>query len=282
MLNSDTFKKLYTSSDSDESITSFENGIGFAIVKKYKGKTEYAKDNRRMFIRLYLTKENCLNGGVEMVDAKKKESNSYRIVYDNKYNNKISNFSFSEKEKFIFDEEEEKIVYKATEEYFTVNEFINILICNHLSDKFFLSRILNKIRIVMLKSIFWLSNKHYDKIEVIVKMSQHNQEFIPDKSDEKNIEPFFKYFLISKNILVVFLLALFIGSILFMNFFDMSNLSMSNLYIASFLFLMLFILEKISIILDGKIRDFFMKKKNFIYRLYHSQFNNSFKLKLKK
>lgn len=83
-MDSDKFVKLYNKSSLDESITPFKDIVGFALVRKYKYGSEYDKDGRRIFTKLYLT-GNTLNGSAEMVQPNKDRPDSYILVAEPKY-----------------------------------------------------------------------------------------------------------------------------------------------------------------------------------------------------
>lgn len=280
-MNSEEFSKLYTKSNSDESLIQFKDDLGFTLIRKYHKDSEYFRDNKRIFIRLYLV-GNDVNGGVEMVEAEEEGASSYRIVTDNKYKGKITNFRFSGDQEIIFDSEKKEIFYQPKKLYFTLNQFIEMLVKNHLSDRVFFRRNFNNIINFFLKFIFWLSNKHYDRVEVMLEIYHPTQKNEHDKEDEKIIEPFFKYFYISKNILFSFLLVAFPTSILLMDIYCFKNFSISNPAIVLFFFLILFVFEKLSISLDKKIKLFFRKETNFISWLHNFQFSESFELNIKK
>lgn len=280
-MNSDEFVKLYTKIDSDESITSFKDDVGFTLIRKYKEGSEYSKDDKRIFIRLYLVGD-IVNGATEMVDADKEGAGGYRIVTEGKYKKKVTNFRFGGEENVMFDTSRKKIFYKPKKLYFTLNEFIEILVNNHLSDRVFFRRNLNNLVNFFLRLIFWLSNKHYDRIKVMLEIYHPSQRDEHDKGDENNIEPFFKYFYISKNILFSFLLIAFPVSFLITRIFYFKDFSISNPTIILFFFLILFVFEKLSTSLDKKIKLFFKKETNWIFWLHNFQFSESFKMKIKK
>ncbi len=280
-MTSDEFVKLYIKFDRDESITPFKDDVGFTLIRKYKESSKYQKDDKRIFIRLYLTGE-TVNGGAEMVDADNEGVGSYRITTDSKYNKKITNFRFGGEEDITFDFIKNNIFYKPKKIYLTINEFIDQLVNNHLSDRLLLRRNLNHLVGLFLRFIFWLSNKHYDRINVMLEIYHPSQKDEYDKEDERSIDPFFKYFYISKNILFIFFLIAFPVSLLLANIYSSKDFSISNPALILFFFLILFIFEKISVSLDKKIKSFFKKEVNFISRLHNFQFTELFNMKIKK
>jgi ABC-type bacteriocin/lantibiotic exporter with double-glycine peptidase domain len=145
-----------------------------------------------------------------------------------------------------------------------------------------------------LKILFWLSDKHYEKIRVSIDKYHIGRDNQPIKEDEKNTEPFFKYFYISKNtifalLLLTFILAIFsfVFPVCIKNLWPFGEFSLSNPFVILFFFLILFSCEKLSTWLNLKIKEFFEKesafhkKVNFIERLHNYQYQNNFKLKLK-
>lgn len=279
-MTSNEFVKLYAKSELDELVTPFTNGIGFSLVRKYKQGSEYYEDDKRLFIKLLLSDDNLVNGSVNMVDSDKEKTGSYRIATDNKYKKRVTNFHFGNEEKIFLNDG--KVLYKSRELSFTINDFVEIMVNNHLSDRVFWRRKLNYLIDIFLKLIFWLSDKHYEKIDAMMEIHSIRRKDEHNKDDEKSIEPFFKYFFITKNILFSLLLVAFSFSILLTYLFCSRDFSMSNPSVILFFFLILFSIEKLSILLDKKIKAFFKKETNFIYQLHSYQFNESFKLKFKK
>jgi hypothetical protein len=107
------------------------------------------------------------------------------------------------------------------------------------------------------------------------------------REEKANIEPFFKYFCVSKNILFSMLVITFPSAILLEYLLKPREFSLSNPSIPLSFFLILFLCEKLSIWLDKKIKGFlivsqndpFTKKRNFIERFHNYQFQNQFNLK---
>lgn len=296
-MNDEDFVKLYTKKDSGELVIPFNNEIGFSLIRDYPKNTKYNKDGKKMFIKIAILKDKLFYS-VDMTKPKEnyEESGNYTIIDGEEYGKKTTNFSSDDDEPFIFDENIKKIVFKPKNKKFTLNEFIEILAFNHLSDCMFFKRIINSIVNKILKILFWLSDKHYEKIKVSIDKYHFNKENQPIKEGEKNIEPFFKYFFISKNtifmiLLITFLLAvfnaLFPKLIHFKNIWIFGDFSLSNPFVFLFFFLILFLCEKFSIWLNNKIKEFFEKESfekkniNFIEKLHNYQYQNKFKLKLK-
>lgn len=298
-MSKEDFLNLYIKQESDNAITVFDNEIGFSLIRDYPKNTPYYKDGRKMFIKLAILKGKIFYS----VDMTKPEKNSedkisYTITEGNEYGKKITNFYSDNQEPYIFNETTQKIVFPAKNKSFTLNEFIEILVNNHLSDRLFSKRILNSIVELSLKLLFWLSDKNYEKVRVSIDKYHFSRDNQPIKEDEKSTEPFFKYFYISKNtifalLLLTFLLAIF--SVIFPDILCMRKIwpfgefSLSNPFVVLFFFLVLFSCEKFSIWLNNKIKEFFKddrhsfqeKKVNVIERLHNYQYQNKFNLKLK-
>lgn len=284
-MNSEEFKNLYSLQSPDELITPFKNKVGFSLIRRYPEDTVYSKDGMRIFIKVALINQDFFF----RVDMTKPENGEYMIVVGEKYSRKVTNF-FSDGTEFIFNNATQKVIHQATGKIFTLNEFIEILVINHLSDRLFLKRISNELANKMLKFLFWLSDTHYERIQVLIDKYHYDKgENLPPENDKKNIEPFFKYFYISKNILFTILLITFPLAVFLKHFWIYRDFSLSNPSLILLFFLTLFLCEKFSIWLDRKIREFLMpskdhftkKKTNFIEGLHNYQHRNKFKLKLK-
>jgi hypothetical protein len=300
-MTKEDFLKLYTKQEHDISITLFDSEIGFSLIRDYPKSTPYYKDGKKMFIKVAILKGKLFYS-IDMTKPEKRgeEPISYTITQGEEYPKKITNFFsvLDEKESFIFDENTKKIIFKPKEKSFTLNEFVEILVLNHLSDRLFLKRILDSIVESVLKLLFWLSDKHYEKIQVSIDKYHFGRDNQPIKEAEKNTEPFFKYFYISKNTIFALLLLTFllvVLSVIFPRIFCIRKIwpfgefSLSNPFVILFFFLILFSCEKFSIWLNDKIKEFFQddqhsfqeKKINFIERLHNYQYQNKFELKLK-
>lgn len=296
-MTGDEFLKLYTKQDIDDATTAFSNDIGFSLIRNYPPNTFYAKDGKKMFIKIALLKGKLFYS-VDMTKPEQREGEqvSYVIKEGEEYKKKTTNFFSDNQEPFTFNEVKKKIVYQPKNKEYSLNEFVEILVLNHLSDRLFFKRILNSTVDVFLKILFWLSDKHYEKIRVSIDKYHMGRDNQPVKEDEKITEPFFKYFYISKNTIFALLLLTFLLAILSAIFPDFlcvkriwtfGEFSLSNPFVVLFFFLILFSCEKFSIWLNMKIKEFFEKesafhkKVNFIERLHNYQYQNKFKLKLK-
>lgn len=286
-MNSKEFVKLYSLQDSDESINPYDNQVGFSLIRYYPKDTHYYKDDRRIFIKIAIL-DRGLFFSVNMTKPEKEgESISYIILEGDEYRKKVTNFFSDNEESIIFDSTTNKIVYEPENKSFTLNEFVEILVANHLFDRLFFKRKLNKLVNLVLKFLFWLSDKYYEKIKVSIDKYHFSRENQPEKEiEKKTIEPFFKYFLISRNILFTILLITFPTAIIWGHFWPLGEFSLSNPSIILLFFLILFSCEKFSVWLEKKIKEFFAKesfekKKNFIEQLHNYQDHNKFQLNLK-
>lgn len=299
-MTSDEFLKLYTKQNLDDSVTSFSNDVGFSLVRNYPKDTPYHKDGKKMFIKVAILNDGRFFYSVDMTKPEQREGQQigYIVSEGSEYKKKITNFFSDTQEPFAFNENTNRIIFKPKNKSFTINEFVEILVLNHLSDRLFFKRILNSLVDKILVLVFWLSDKHYEKIRVSIDKYHLGRDNQPSKEDEKNVEPFFKYFYISKNtifasLLLTFLLAilavLFPNTECLKNIWPFGEFSLSNPFVVLFLFLILFSCEKLSIWLNKKIKEFFendsfsfkKKKINFIEHLHNYQYQNRFKLRLK-
>lgn len=294
-MTGDEFLYLYTKQSADDALTAFSNDVGFSLIRNYPQNTPYAKDGKKMFIKLALLKGKLFYS-VDMTKPEQREGEpvSYVIKECEEYRRKTTNFISDNQEPFTFDESSKKIIFQPKNKSFTLNEFVEVLVLNHLSDRLFLKRILNSIVGGFLKILFWLADKHYEKIRVSIDKYHIGRDNEPIKEDARNTEPFFKYFYISKNTIFALLLLTFIFAIVSLlfpsclkNIWQFGEFSLSNPFVILFFFLILFSCEKFSIWLNLKIKEFFEKesafhkKVNFIERLHNYQYQNKFNLKLK-
>ena len=208
-MNAQEFTNLYTHQTSDESITTFQNEMGFSLIRLYPESTPYHNDGRRMFVKIAALDRGFFYGVDMTKPQKREETTDYVITDGEEYKKKVTNF-MSDGSEFTFDENSKKIIHEPTGKKFSMNEFVEILVANHLSDRLFFKRIRNEVANRILKFIFWLSDAHYERIQTAIDKYHYGKgENPPPKDDKENIEPFFKYFLISKNILFAVLLVTF-------------------------------------------------------------------------
>ena len=133
--NSKDFKELYQKVPDDEKATEISDAVGITIVRKYNKDSEYFKDGKKMFIKLYL-RDTFLVGGINVVEEEK--NGIYAIISDNKkYKKKFTNFFFGPEEKIKFNAENNRVLIKRKNKNieFCLNDFVDLLIENHLSDR---------------------------------------------------------------------------------------------------------------------------------------------------
>ncbi len=289
-MNIQEFTNLYIKQDIDEKVTSFNGEIGFSLVRQYPEGTPYQKDGKKMFIKVAII-NNSLFYSVDMTKPEKRgEDFSYILTDGREYKKSITNFiSNTEDNEFIFDQSLQKVIHLKSKKKFNLNQFIDVLVFNHLSDCLFWKRKLNYLASGILKIFFWLVKYHYDHLETSMNLYhfKKGEKSFPVK--EKEPDPFFKYFDISKNILFLLFITLSSLSFFFGHLWSSGDFSVSNPTVVLFFFLILFSCEKISLSLEKSIREFlkpedniFSKKKmNFIEKLHQYQQKNQFNLKIK-
>lgn len=279
--NSEEFKKLYQKVSDDENVTEISDAVGIIIVRKYNKDSEYFKDGKKMFIKLYL-RDAFLVGGIDMVEEKK--NGIYTIIFDNKkYKKKFTSFFFGQEEKIKFNPENNKVLVRRKNKSieFRLNDFVDLLAKNHLSDRLFWIRKKNYLKRIILRILFFLIDDKYNYVDYYHEIHENK---IGDIEREKEIkigkEPFFNYFKIYKNMLFILSILLFFALILIKKygFPDGGNFSMSNPILLFLFVIILFLLHYFSSLLHMKKRD----KKGFIYKLHNDSLNNSFMLKIKK
>lgn len=217
---------------------------------------------------------------------KRDETNEYVITDGEEYKKKVTNF-ISDGSEFSFDSTTSRIAHKPTGKSLTINEFVEILASNHLSDRLFWKRKTNAVTNSVLEFIFWLSDKHYDWVKTAIDKSHFNQKQTYSEEKVNDVDPFFKYFLIYRNTLFVGLVIALSVAILVNKSNILDEFTVANPLIVLAFFLFLSFCERISIWLNTKIKEFFAprqfynEKPNFIERLHGYQFQNKFQLKLK-
>jgi len=295
MKNSKEFKELYQKRADDEKVTEISNAVGITIVRRYNKNREYFKDGKKMFIKLYL-EDALFVGGVNMVEEKR---GTYTIFNERKYKKKFTNFFFGPEDKVQFNTKNNKILTKKGNKNieFCLNDFIDILVKNHLSDRLFFRRKINKIKIYFLKILFWFMDSKYNWIDYYHKIQKREQTIDKTNSkenlnlDKLSIDPFFNYFRIYRKILFSFIITVTVYLIYsFLNtdscnmrnslcsIFKVENFSIANPILLFIFFIGLFLLHYFSLFLQGEVGY----KDGFIYKLHISSLNNSFRLKIKK
>jgi hypothetical protein len=137
-MNSEELVKLYQRQESDESITPFTDGVGFSLIRFYPKNTPYYRDGRRMFIKIVLRDHEFFYGADMTTPRKRGEETTYSIADGDEYKKKVTNF-FSNDNDFMFNKSSKQVIHQSSKKSFTLNEFVNILSANHLSDRLFLN-----------------------------------------------------------------------------------------------------------------------------------------------
>jgi len=280
-MNSEELIKLYKKIDEKEIVTPYKDSLGFSIIKNYDIGSDYHKSGKKMMIKISIRENNLISGGIDMVHDSE-EKGYYVVDTGEEFNKKITGFYFSSEEKFRFDFSDNKIVRDKRNINLPLNKFIKVLIYNHLQDRLFLKKKLNKMANYVLKFLFLLSDKKYNEVSVMIKRFDRSPKTPSKLKDVKHAEPFFKYFHISKNLLFFFSILTFIVLLYLTRNTNTRDYSISNPILLFSLFLLLFCLEKISTYLDDKIDRFYDKKNNFITKIFNFKNNNRFPLKFPK
>jgi hypothetical protein len=290
-VNSEQFKDLYLPQPGDETIISFRGeDIGFSLVRLYPQDTLYYKDGKRIFLKLALIKEG-LFWSVEMTTPQEEEGKRIYVISEGEeYKKRVTNFFSDKSDPFVFDFDNKKILHAKSGKSFSVNEFVDILVFNHLSDRMAMKRILNFLVETLLMIIFWLIDKRYDKIRVSVDLFHVRRGKKVLENGEKNTEPFFKYFSMSRNMVFALLALSFFIAIPIQPIWSFGEFTLSNPFIVLSFLLLLFIGEKVSQWLEKQVDRFFNEneeqmfdkpKINFIKKLHEYQYRNKFELRLK-
>lgn len=293
------FTNLYKKQDRDDSVTSFQNEVGFSLVRQYPDTSKFGKKPLRMFIKVALL-DKGLFYSVDMTKVEiEGEKTEYIIQHDDTSTKYTNFFSDSSDPEFVFDHTSQKIKHAKKNKEFSLNQFVDILEKNHLSDCLFWKRKANWCIDFILRSLFWLSDRRYDKVRTPLDKYYFKKDGKPIPESEKSIEPFFKYFYISKNFIFLLLLITFFGAVLVASFpcyFPIQSVwtnlfgefTLSNPFVILLFFLTLFTSEKISTKLNKNINDFLMPdqnvfskpKENFIEKLHNYLYRNKFDLKV--
>lgn len=296
-ITSELFFNLYQRTSKDEEIVKISDAPGITIIRKYDETTKYFKDGKKISVKFYI-RDGYINGGVDM--AQKNEEGGYTIYDSTKpYKHPYTNFFFSKDENIVFNNNEQIIIIKRKNKIykFNVNDFVDLLIKNHLSDRLFWKRKINKLKIYFLTFIFWSIDQKYDWINYYHKVHDKDKKLSLNVTNSINIElpaplaidPFFKYFNIYRKILFCCIFTITVvlyyfydkanccNSLnIFYSLFKAENFTITNpIFLFSF-FIVLSLLHYLSAYLKAKIHD----KDGLIYKLHESSLNNSFSLKI--
>lgn len=168
-MDSNKLIQLYTKQVRDEQVVPFVEEVGFSVIRSYPENSPYYKDGKKMFLKFGVLPDESVFYSVDMTNPKQRgESISYIITDGNEYKRKVTNFMSDKNEPFKFNTEIKKIIHTKTNRPFSLNEFINLLEKNHLLDRLFWRRIKNKSAEMLLRTIFWFIDKHYDRLSVSI------------------------------------------------------------------------------------------------------------------
>lgn len=270
-MNSEAFLGFYKKEENDETVTPLTDAIGFTVIRNYKNSSDHYKNGLKMLIRLYNV-DGFVRGGISMVQSTKPDGTYIEIDSDNKY---INNLAFGREEELSLNTKTGTI-YTSKKREISVNELVNTLVGYHLSKRLHLSRVINNSLVTLtLTFLFWVSNHHYDAIKTILAIRSVNNKYEDSKGEP---EPFFKYFRINKNLLLVSVVILVI-IISLLRISSSASYTLSNPSVLLLIFAMLFILEKISIKLSESINGFLDGQRNCMYKLFNRRYGFNFKLK---
>lgn len=198
-MNAQDFANLYIKQDVDEKVTFFNREIGISIVREYPKGTPYQKDGKKMFIKVAIL-NNSLFYSVDMVKPEKRgEGYSYILVDGREYKKNITNYiSDNAGNEFIFDQNLRKIIHVKTKKEFNINQFVDILEFNHLSDCLFWKRKFNYLASNILKIFFWLVEYHYDHLKTSMDLYHFKKGEKEFPTKEKESDPFFTILIYQK------------------------------------------------------------------------------------
>ena len=295
-ITSEIFLNLYQRTSKDEEIVKISDAPGITILRKYDENTKYFNDGKKILIKFYLS-NGYISGSIDMVH--KNEDGSFTSFDSSKpYKSHFTNFFFNKSENIIFDEINQKIIIKRKNKKLSVNDFVELLIKNHLADRLFWKRKINKLKVYFLSFIFCLTGQRYDWLSYYHKIRDGDRKLYAnqinksdtDLPDILEIDPFFRYFKIFRKILFIYII--FITIMLFYLFyqvniencylngfnslFKIENLSIANPLLLFPFFISLFILHYLS----SYLKKIINKKDGFIHKLHESSLNYSFTMKI--
>jgi len=288
-MDGNTIFKEYKKEVGDEKVTPYKDADGFSIVRMYPSKNKCFSKTQRIFIQI-VNSEHGIVYNVNMTELLTDgDETEYSIVGEGKHKNKVTNYYSDRADcEFRFDSSKNIVIHQKTQKEFSANEFVEILVSNHLADRLCWKRKLNWVAAKTLQIFFWLSDKQYEKTKVSLDIYHYKKGEGKINTEQKNIEPFFKYFYISKNIVIVILLVSLVLGIFFQEKWMYGDFTLSNPVLILLFFIILFLCEKLSILLDKMIKDFlqqqetpyYERKVNLIERIHNYQFRNKFDLKI--
>jgi hypothetical protein len=276
-ITSQRFADLYQHQEDDLALTPLADKYpGFTLVREYDTSSQYHKDGMKMFIRLYVVEDFFMCGNIEMVKESDNEG-MYTLIASEKYKKRITGFWFGKEERIKFDVNSQKITVAGQKKQHTINEFIEILVKNHLADRLRWRRLHDLFIKKIIRFLFWLQDQKYDEVIFILRPNSLNEKH--KHLEKKATEPFFNYFQITKNMLFVgVILAVLLSALLIT--FNLSYFTILNPLVPLIAFMCFFILEKVSIRLENSIEAFYKEDgENLIIILHNKLWRSNFKLK---
>lgn len=296
LFTSEYFQSLYTAT-SWESVIWLDDAPWITIIKPYPD-NQNDKRGFSMFIRFYLL-DWFIHGSVNMVQ----DSTKYVIENKDQFSETFTNFYFNASDNIMFDSVTQKFVVPwkiSWKKEISVNEFVDKLVKNHLSEKSKWLKLKDMISHIFNLSIlsitFWLLDSRYNWSYYILNFQKRvlksnigrNEVYYVDIP--KPEDPFFKYFRLHKrlSLIVIFLVTCFlvIGfneyiscwgfQNKWMRLFDSWYFTITNPLLFFVFFLILLIVE---IIWDFLRNTCNQEEKWFIRKMHNSLYQNSFNLK---
>lgn len=260
----------------DEELFPFTDESGFSLVALYP---ENEKPDKRMFLKLHL-KDGQVFGGVQIVRKLDDSSGGYPLVDTGKGEKTVTNFNLTVEDNFFFDEVEKIILNKNNNKKYVIQDFVEKIKENHLRPESVCLKYYKNISLVVLLFVFWLVERDYRSAEhhLLLRSKEYAEK---NRVEVNDVEPVFRYFKISKNILLCFCF-LYILIILYTYLLD-NNFSIpdvtNSLFIASLAF-SLFLLERLTSFLVKSIKDFNQGESCWIARIENYRYGFGFKIKL--
>ena len=155
-ITSEKFFNLYQRVSNDEGVIKISGATGITIIRKYDENSRYFKDGKKIFLKFYV-RDGYITGSVEL--AQKNEDGTYTTFDSSKpYEHPFTNFFFGKEENITFNNDKQKILIKRKNKTyeFNINDFVELLIKNHLTDRLFWKRKINKLKISFLVFVFGL------------------------------------------------------------------------------------------------------------------------------
>ena len=278
-MNAQEFRNLYTKDKLDYEIISFEEEVGFSLIRFYPPESKHRK-TKKMYVQIGLMGGNNFFYSVNMASP---ESTDEQTRYVTCESNDTTNFvSKPNNEEFVFCQSSKMIIHQESKKLFTLNEFIEILSKNH-NRRSRKGMIKNKGARILIESLFWMINRKYNWIDF------HRPKHMSINGDREMAEEVvlnlsLGTFLISRNITIILATLMSLISIyLLYPYWPYEDFSLSNPIIILLFFLSLLYCEKLSIWLNSKVDEAIENQEspNFINQLHFHQFKERFTLRIK-